>query len=614
KIMPADILTYAYPAGMVLVVLFAFWVSFEIMIGIVWLATNQSGRNHLPHFAFLSVFYLLNLVLAQLHNMRLINWNLLYLSPFVVFAISTLLGFWGMKKREDQEAVSWLYVPQGALLYLGLSILCISMLAYVNSSANDSAIEALEDGINYVHITGGILFFFYVFFNFGTLMRDGKPVYRILFKPPYFGRFHIRGLAAILTFVLLYFNGYFPFYQAISGYYNAQGDLATARQDYRMAETLYQQGVSFEFQNHKSNYGLASLAWIQGDFLSAAKFFRQSLAKQPSPYAYAGLSRSLQNEDLVFESFFAIREGLQHFPENGELMSNMAYLQAKANGSDSALYYYEKAIKQASEPGVPAANLMGLYLKKGDFQKAETYTSTYLPVQVNQTAMNLLTGKKTEVNVAIPADSVLTLAQFALLSNAEWQGIKNSNLPVSVATISRLESMEGNASYYGDLQYLRAMADYYRGNKLHGLDLLSARAIADTAATGDRWRKPLSAFLVRETAEANDSKPLSNWQGEKTLLRYPLNRQVLARYVAEANKKKQYQDGYQALLDALRYEENAPDLLQMYILQATEMGLMSYAEDKLRVLQKVNPVASEHFLPVYQQKRALIEKQQSTFQ
>ncbi|PQA58618.1 hypothetical protein C5O19_02840 [Siphonobacter curvatus] len=619
KAIPADLLAFSYPAGIVLVVAFSFWVSFEIMIGLVWLATSQSGRNSLPNFAFLTLFYLGNLLLTQLHNTKMIDWNLLYVNPFVVFGISAILGIWGQKKRDDQEAASWPYAPQGSLLYLGLAAVSFSVLAYVNSTANDPAIEALEDAISYTHLTGGGLFFFYVFFNFGTLMRDGKAVYRVLFKPAYFNRFHVRGLSVILTILLLYNNSFFPIQQAVAGYYNTQGDLATARQDYRLAETFYQQGVTFEFQNHKSNYGLASLAWIQGDFASAARFFRQALAKQPSPYAYAGLTRSLMNEELAFDAFFTAREAQQRFPNNGELLSNLAYLHAKANGLDSARYYYEKAIDLTNQSGVPTTNLMALYLRKGDWKAAETLAeqraSAYVPVQVNQSALALITGKTTEPSLSISRDSVLTLAEFALLSNASLAQLKAGKTPfVTEAALQTFIQKENNASYADDLQYLNALLAYYHGNKLQGLDLLSARAMADTAASGDRWRKPLAAFLNREISLEQEAPKSWTGDGSQELVRNPINVKVLQRFTAEANRRNQPQQAYNALFNALRYREDSPEILELYIIQCLDMGLTNYAADKLRVLQENNPAAYGQFLPMYQQKLALIEKRRNDFQ
>lgn len=605
-------LAYGYPAGMAVFTLFSFWISFEIMIGIVWLATNQSGRNGLVPFAALTVFYLTNLLFTQLHNSKLLDWNLLYISPFVFLIASVLLGFRGMKQREEQEAAPWPFAPQGFVLYAGLTTISFAMLARLCASANDPAIEALEDMVSYTHLIGGVLFFFYVFFNFGTMMWHGRPVHRILFKPPHFGRFHIRGLSAVALILFLYNSGFFPFYQAVAGYFNGLGDVATEKKDYRIAETFYNQGVAFEFQNHKSNYGLASLAWVQGDFASAARFFRQALAKQPSAYAYAGLTRSLMNEDLAFDAFFAAQEGRRSFPESGELTNNLAYLHAKAGGADSARYYYHKAVELCREKGVPEANLIALDVRTG--KTPEATTSDYLAVRVNRQAIDLLQGKKEGKQPDIPTDSAMTLLQFADLSNAVLLGLHQEKPVFTDAAWRKLQ--ERNEAYFDDLQYLQALSDYYKGDKLAGLDVLSARTLGDTSARGDRWRRPLAAFLNRESAAEMDPAPLRDWKGDgsELLLRQPLNLKVLERYTAEANRRKEPQKGYNALFNALKYRTDSPGILSAYILQSLETGLTAYADEKMQRLKEVDPAAYERFLPVYQQKRALIEKRREDFQ
>lgn len=607
-----DWLAYGYPAGMVVFALFAFWVSFEIMIGIVWLATNQAGRNGLVPFAALTIFYLTNLLLTQLHNSRLVDWNLLYISPFVFLVASVVLGFRGMKQREEQEAAAWPFAPQGLVLYTGLATISFGLLARLCATANDPAIEALEDIVSYTHLIGGALFFFYVFFNFGTMMWHGRPVYRILFKPPHFGRFHIRGLSAIAVVLFLYNSGFFPVYQAVAGYFNGLGDVAAGRKDYRMAETLYNQGVSSEFQNHKSNYGLASLAWIQGDFVSAARFFRQALAKQPSAYAYAGLTRSLMNEDLAFDAFFAAQEGRRRFPDSGELINNLAYLHAKAGGLDSARYYYRKAVPLCTLSGVPEANLLALDIRAG--KTPEPAAADYLAVRVNWQAGELLQGKKEGRQPGIPTDSVLTLIQFADFSNAVLLGLQKEQPVFGEAAWRKI--LEKNDPYFDDLQYLQILSDYYKGDKLLALEILSGRALGDTSARGDRWRQPLAAFLNREEAQESDPTPLNDWKGDGSglLKRYPLNLKVLERYAAEANRRNEPQKGYNALFNALKYRTNSPGLLSAYVLQSLETGLVAYAEEKMTRLQEVDPAAYQRLLPVYQQKRALIEKRRQDFQ
>ncbi|OZI09812.1 hypothetical protein BWI93_01895 [Siphonobacter sp. BAB-5385] len=262
---------------------------------------------------------------------------------------------------------------------------------------------------------------------------------------------------------------------------------------------------------------------------------------------------------------------------------------------------------------------MALYLRKGDRKAAETLAehqaSAYVPVQVNQSALALITGKTTEPSFSVSRDSVLTLAEFALLSNASLAQLKAGKTPfVAEAALQTFIQKEDNASYADDLQYLSALLAYYHGNKLQGLDLLSARAMADTAASGDRWRKPLAAFLNREVSLEQEAP--KNWTGDGSgeLLRNPLNVKVLQRFTAEANRRNQPQQAYNALFNALRYREDSPEIVQLYIIQCLDMGLTNYAADKLRVLQENNPAAYGQFLPTYQQKLALIEKRRNDFQ
>lgn len=609
----AALLAQAYPVGMGLACIGIFSVSYEIMIGLVWLATNQRGRNRLLQLTLLTLFYLLNLLLPLLHNTRYLNWNLLYLSPFVFLALAAAMSFWGQHQRDAQGVALLPFRPAGRLLHTGLLMVLFAVLAYLSFTQNDPALEALEDVVSYTFLLTGLLFFGYVILNFGPLFRQGLPVYRVLFKPRYVTRFHVRGLSLILLIIILNANRYFPFYQAVAGYFNAQADVATAHADYRLAETLYKQGLAFEFQNHKSNYGLASLAWIQGDFRSAAQFFGQALLKKPSPYAYAGLSRSLLNEDRYFDALFSARESVGHFPGSGELLNNLALLHARGQGYDSAFYFLQKAEKQVAAGSLPKANQLALLLKNGQLQRAlplaETDDNPYRPYRINQLAVFNFSGKESNAAVALPADSVLTLFDMAQLQNQTFNGLRQGHVPVPTPTLLRLLQKPENEDYADELGYLLAVQAAYSGEVLLALDVLSARASADTSAGGDRWRQPLAALLNRELQA---HVPVADdW--ETQLRRHPLQVSLLARATQAYNRRQQPGQAYDLLLKALNYRPFDPQLLTYYILQALEMGQQPYAEARLRDLQQVSPAAYAEFLPTYQQKLASIEKRRSAF-
>jgi hypothetical protein len=622
--------SYALPAALVLAVGFTFWVSIEIVYGLLVLATSQRSTNGLTHFSVLSAVYLGNVLLVLLHNTRYLDWDILYLSPFLLLVVSAVLGIWGLRQREPLVADSLPFVPAGALLYLGLGVVTFATVGYAFATANDPLVESLEDASTYGHLVMGGFFFLYVFFNFGPLFKEGLEIHKVAFKPQLFQLYHVRGLSLILIVFLLSQRNYFPVFQSFAGYYNGLGDLATTTEDYRLAETYYRQALSYERQNHKSNYALASLALVQGDNAAAGAYFRQALLKQPSPYAYAGLARSLGQEDLFFDALFALQEGTRKFPQSGELNTNIAAQFARSQVADSAFFYLERAKRSVSQPGVPEANELAYRIRFGPMarqrQAAGVLTlSEYGPARVNQLALKNLFGVKTDSDAAlrgIPADSTLSLTAFAQLQNETLNALRQGRGAGVPAHLRNLENREENAGFVDELQYLRTLTEYYVGDKLAAFDLASGRVAADSTAGGGRWRQTLTALLENERGPGQNFQSLEDFGSLKTaadyeraLRRQPFNPAVLERATAFFNQKKRPERGYNALLNALRYQPAAPALLRLYSLQALEMRLPDYADEAARRYQEVATVSERGaFVPVYQAKRALIEKERSDFQ
>jgi tetratricopeptide (TPR) repeat protein len=55
-------------------------------------------------------------------------------------------------------------------------------------------------------------------------------------------------------------------------------------------------------------------------------YFKRALAKNPSPYAYEGLARSFSDRDRFFDAMFTLKEASKQFPQNTEILTNLAYL------------------------------------------------------------------------------------------------------------------------------------------------------------------------------------------------------------------------------------------------------------------------------------------------
>ena len=386
---------YGLPAFMVLSFLLILLVAPEIIAGILYLVTasnNEHSQNSLMHFLLASCIYLGNLLLYYLQIRGILNLGIYLISPFWILLVSILVAFWTLKSRSENFAGIIPYQPFGALLYLALAIICLGTMGYVFATANDPLVETFEDAILYSHLGLGFIFLLYILVNFIGLLQENKRVYRVLYKPRNMPLFSARlvGLIAIFGFYSL--HGMYAIFQPMGGYYNGIGDLYLADGNYFLAEQYYKLGSQHKYANHRSNYALASLALKVNKPVQAMLYLKEGIERQPTPYAYANLANLYFDNNLYFDGLFILKEGIERFPQEGRLYSNLGMQFGRTNVVDSALQYLRvAAMDEELEPTV-VANEMALLAKKRiplesfgyEFREGDIFYQTNLLALMNQ--------------------------------------------------------------------------------------------------------------------------------------------------------------------------------------------------------------------------------------
>lgn len=489
-------------------VIFILIVAQEIVHGFLYLVTKGGGfggDNSLTHFTVITFFYLINLLLAYLHNSAIIGWDIIYLNAFFVFTVSLVLGLWGFRKRSITFENIISFTPHGAFLYLGLALISVSTIAYFFATANDPMIEMFEDAIIFSHLAMGIVFYAYVLVNFKTPMQQGMPVHKIVYQPKFFPFYYARGLSVIIVVLMLLYANFYPVYQSIAGYYNNLGDLYTLKQDYFLAEQYYKMGVQYDFRNHKSNYAIASLARRQGDKITAITHLKQATLKNTSPYTFGSLSDIYQEEELIFEALFNLRQGIQKFPDIGELHNNLGLLYNSTNIPDSAYYYYNLASASGANPEVVQTNILALWIKNRHLYSFNTDSllkeqpdKDDVSLQNNRLVLSELANlqDKAALLSVFAKDSVLTRERFAYLFNYTLHHKQTVDTSL-VRLISGIQAIEQNAIFAEDLRLAQAAHEYYANDRAKGLDILNLM-VAGKPSRGIYFNKLLGLWLLQQ--------------------------------------------------------------------------------------------------------------------
>ena len=472
-----SVLGYGATVPLALSLLFIICVAPEIVRGFVHLVTRSGSANGLLHFTLLTAIYLLNLLLRFLYNTGRIDWDFYYVNAFAVLAVSIVLGVWGF--RERAPLLSRIIAdPYASFLYIGLAVITVATVGYAFATGNDPMVEMLEDAIIFSHIAMGLAFFLYVLINFRMPMQRGMAVHKVLFQPRQFPFGFSWGVGGMIILSFGLESNLFPFYQGMAGYNNGIGDAYYAQGDATLAEPYYQLAIRYEYRNHKANYAVASMAMQQGNGAKAAEHLRQALLKQPQPYTYAKLSNLYLRENLFFEAMFALKDGVKTFPENGELLNNLALLYGRTSVLDSAYLFYQQAARFTDRPEVVQTNLLAFWAKAPqvfslDSLLRETPATDYVPYENNRLLLATLAGQADEKPLApvVARDSALSRERFAYVFNYAVNHKAQADTSL-LKTLRGYQEHGANILFNNDLLLAEAYLQYYGNDRAAGLELL----------------------------------------------------------------------------------------------------------------------------------------------
>ncbi len=504
------------PLGAILCSLaFLALIAYEIPAAVyVYLTGNRStdsNRNKVLNLLAFFVLYLGNLYATWLKMRGTADWLLFYPDAFWVAVFSGVLGIWGHWKRREIFGSLGMQIVS-PWWFLALGVICFQTIGYYFWTGNDPMIEMFEDAVIIGHLAFGLIFLAYLLVNFGDMLGSVRMLHQVMYKPRFMPvlMIYAGGLTGVMIMVL--YASKLPYLQAYAGYYNGLADYYYFRGEQEAAEGLYNEAGRYEFQNHKTNFGLGLIAIQKGDEAAVISAFTEARRKKPLAQTYlilADFKRRLQKPE---QSLQVCKEGLQEFPGSVPLLNNAAVMYSVLNEADSAEIFFEQAEKAAfgEDEVVVQGNRLALYARVGGGKARAAFSSEklkdYLPARVNLIAWNNATGKKAEpVDNEVFNDTTLDVAHFSFLFNLGLNGAFAKDT-AWCATIERMRSKPVNAQWNEQLLYASSVSNYYGGRADKGLDMaefLVGQATRETrrfALTAGDWN--LSRANYTQASEA----------------------------------------------------------------------------------------------------------------
>lgn len=476
----------AYTPGIILSIVFIIMVSHEIMASFVFIA-GQGTTKSLQHLSIISVIYLVNVVITCFHELGVIEWNFIYINLYLLLSCSAILGLWGFRQRELMYQNIIPFAPYGAIFFVALATICFATIGQMLNNANDPALKVIRNFIIFSHTGFGVIFLTYLFSNFVLMLARNLAVYKVLYNPtrmPYF-TFRFAGLIAMLGFV--FYSGWRDFvFNGLAGFYNFAGDLHTLLDNRGFAESYYDQGRIQGFQNHRSNYALATLKSSRYSFDDAHYNYELANARRPTAYSLTNAGNLYLWENKNEQAIQRYHHALDVLEESGPVQNNLGFAYAKTHDVDSALMYLNAAREYKISKSAAETNFFALATMEFVPIKIDSVLGLFEghPGTVsNALALSTLQNQEFKTPVGPLDHSQLDLYTATLLNNYV---IKYAT-SVDTAFIQKaykIASDSLNEDYSEALKSSLAFAYYHHGNVTKALEILGELAYISQSYQG----------------------------------------------------------------------------------------------------------------------------------
>lgn len=440
------------------------------------LTREENNTQSWLHFTLFSLLYMSNFLLLYLKNTGQLVLDIIYINPFIVQALTTILGFWALEKKAELLSGDDVKTTGVSGTFVSLAILFGLTCALAAGLANDLMLEVLEDAICLINFGMGLSFFLYVLINYFQLMGMGLRVHLVLFKPRYMPVFGIPvfGLGAVVLFQMNV--GYFTFQQSLGAKEILLADHARLVGDAFEAENHLRLALGYDYRTPRSNLSLAGLYLEEGNPAKAFAFAEASMDKNPSPEAYLTMAQIYREKKSTLEEILQLREGLKLFPGDGRMMNNLGMAFHETIMKDSALHYFSQSAQQSVSANAGKANLGFFFLanklgKEGLPKKSAESENLEDWAQLNNNLVFANVAREKASNIAdlhrIFAGIPESMQPFIL-----YHALQNQAITKDSTGFGMLCGLENDSirQYYGEpIRMAKHLVEYRNGKVKDGL-------------------------------------------------------------------------------------------------------------------------------------------------
>lgn len=421
------------------------------------------GKEALIHFTVISLLYVVAVALIFLQKNDIIDFPLFLFEPETLFILSCYAGYVAFDQKLSSRPTEGDWFLFKKWVYVLLSALVLTLLAYGRITANDSLLSALEWVILLSHLTFATSFFVYALINFIPALLSNIEVWSIFYSGPRTPMLTVRLMAFALFLGGIFYLEYMPYYQLKAGQYALLAGIGEEIDKPVLAEQYHRQSIFYDFYTFKSNFSIAASAKTDREIREKPTHLNAILKKHYAPKARIALSNHYDEKAEIYQTLKTLMNS-QEAERHAKVQNNLGLAHYAYQNYDSALRYFMLSLDEGDY--VSEGNLAALnYDVASQINFDTTFTFDYAEnahVKLNTAALKNAKQLLLTFNHVPQPDSVLTRTELFYLYNAAL----SRQIDDSKALINALDYYLGNSKndrYRNFLLTAKSFALYHQG-------------------------------------------------------------------------------------------------------------------------------------------------------
>ncbi len=420
-----------FPVLAVIAIIYLLLISNDLNNLIFYLATNAKNPKYRVKFPIILTVFLVLTAIEFVMLQKSMRWNLLSegddiaLRPMYLIALASLITV-GTKQALGPVLKNFIPNLGMSMGFAAIPLIGLSFIAYTFCTGEYLFLHMIERlGIS-LFFFSGIAHFFYMFYNFGPLIRHRVNFYFLSMMPRKLLYFFVVILAIAGAFILEASGNSNSKRIIKETIFNRIADDLALHGNLPEAMANYRTSVQEARGSVKGNYNLAILEWsMLGEMTKARDHFKRASDFIAFPYAFLNLGNLEAQDYNPVLTKSVLQQGVAACPD-AYLSSNLAAAMLLLNEPDSAILQLKQALRLQPDNGALYANLGRLYMdyEKPDEAKKFFEAGLALPdvhraVVTNALFMNMRYGTQLAVPESLLQapnikDSWETIYNFAL--------------------------------------------------------------------------------------------------------------------------------------------------------------------------------------------------------